>query len=291
MLNPFRTTTPRTPRTPPVTAPDAAGAPGQRSGAPEPPSPPRGRRRARPGRARGARSTAQRSGALPALGVLPAARWTTGSTPRAAGPSAPAPFALRDAPGGIHLGTDRQGAPVALPGLGPGGTRVGVLGESLFGRLLACRLVAVGAAVTAATRSPSLWTPLRAACGDRLQVTGDAGGPPGAPGTPPGVGAGPRALVTDLRTPPAATAADGPWSTVVHVTRRPPARSRHWQRLDAVLVLDARYADAVTPVLGTPAGRVVGALAQGEVALFRPGGTDVLRLDIAPGETALLTPP
>ncbi|MEE1926740.1 hypothetical protein V1J52_00840 [Streptomyces sp. TRM 70351] len=217
----------------------------------------------------------------PDLSVLPAVDWPRQETPG---------FPLRAAHSGVHLGADRVGRPVTLPGAGPRGTRIGVLGESLFGRLLACRLVAVGARVTAATRVPDQWTLLEAACGDRLAVTGDAGGWPDTPGEPPDAGDGPQALVTDLRRPPATAAADGPWTTVVHVTRRPPARSGHWQRLDAVLVLDAGYADAVTPVLGEGAGRLAGGLAQGEIALFGPGGADVLCLDIAPAETSLLTP-
>ncbi|MEV0774898.1 hypothetical protein ACIBLA_06900 [Streptomyces sp. NPDC050433] len=73
---------------------------------------------------------------------------------------------------------------------------------------------------------------------------------------------------------------------VVHVTRRVPIGG-HWQRLDAVVVLDSRYADAVVPLLGEAAGGLVAGLAQGEIALFRPTGADVPRLDIAPAETAL----
>ncbi|MYV60898.1 hypothetical protein GTW37_16840 [Streptomyces sp. SID4931] len=191
---------------------------------------------------------------------------------------------------GIHLGTDRAGAPVTLAVLGPRAIRIGVLGESLFGRLLACRLVAAGAAVTAVTRGPSLWTPLQAACGARLAVTEDPGAWPPCHGAAPGPGPGPQALVTDLRRPPGRAVGEGPWTTVVHVARRAPARSAHWQRPDAVLVLGAPYADAVAPVLGPDAGRLTASLEQGEIALFRPGRADALRPDIAPAETSLLRP-
>ncbi|MFD9847911.1 hypothetical protein R1Y80_04670 [Streptomyces sp. JL1001] len=209
----------------------------------------------------------------------------------ASGPPGPAAgFPLLHADTGIHLGSDRAGSPVTLAVLGPRAIRIGVLGESLFGRLLACRLVAVGAAVTAVTRGPSLWTPLRAACGARLTVAEDPGSWPSCPGAAPGSGPGPQALVTDLRRPPGRAVGEEPWTTVVHVVRRAPARSVHWQRPDAVLVLGAPYADAVTPVLGSDAGRLTASLEQGEIALFRPGGVAALRPDIAPAETALLRP-
>lgn len=234
--------------------------------------------------ARPARPAAPARPDLTALPVSPGPSGPAGSTDRSAD------FALFPVPTGIHLGTDRTGAPVTLAPYGPAGTRIGVLGESLFGRLLACRLVATGAAVTALTRGPSLWTPLGAACGTRLTVTDDAGAWPPRPGAAPGSGAGPQALVTDLRKPPGRAVGQAAWTTVVHVVRRAPARCVHWQQPDAVLVLGASYADSVTPVLGPEAGRLTESLAHGEIALFRPGGADVLRPDIAPAEASLLRP-
>ncbi|WP_257579384.1 hypothetical protein [Streptomyces sp. JJ38] len=233
------------------------------------------------------RSTAPARAASPASPAYPDLTALPVSPPSAAGGEG---FPLFPAPSGIHLGTDRTGQAVTLPAFGPRSIRVGVLGESLFGRLLACRLVATGAAVTAATRGPALWTPLQAACGERLTVSEAATAWPPGPATAPGAGPGPQALVTDLRRPPGAPAHPRAWTTVVHVTRRAPARSAHWRQPDAVLVLDAGYADAVTPVLGEAAGRLTASLAQGEIAMFRPTGADILRLDIAPAETALLRP-
>ncbi|GAA1916458.1 hypothetical protein GCM10009716_27110 [Streptomyces sodiiphilus] len=191
---------------------------------------------------------------------------------------------------GIHLGTARSGAPVTLPAPGPAGFRAGVLGESLFGRLFALRLLAVGARVTAATRVPEQWTSLSEAAGPRLTITDSpAGWPPEEP-APPTVGGGPQALVSDLRRPPPASTASGTWRTVLHVTRGAPRRSVFWNSTDAVLVLDARFAEAAGRVLGQRAAAAAGALRPGEIALFRGGGAEVLRPDISPGETALLTP-
>ncbi|MFE7136675.1 hypothetical protein ACFVAG_02885 [Streptomyces sp. NPDC057644] len=193
---------------------------------------------------------------------------------------------------GIHLGT-RTGSgrtAVALPIWAPRAIRIGVLGESLFGRLLACRLVAAGAEVTAVTRGPSLWAPLASACGPRLTVTDSTVPWPGNQVTAPGSGPGPRALVTDLPRAPSRPTADGAWTTLVHITRRPPARSTHWSEADAVIVLGAAHAEGVAPVLGAEARELAASLAPGEIALFRHGAAVVLRPDIAPAETALLRP-
>jgi hypothetical protein len=69
-----------------------------------------------------------------------------------------------------------------------------------------------------------------------------------------------------------------------------PRRAAFWHRPDALLALDAAYAAPVARLLGDAAARHVAALAPGEVVLFRPADAVVLRLDISPGETALLTP-
>lgn len=222
-----------------------------------------------------------RARAAPELGQLPAARWRDAPSEG---------FQLVPAHGGIHLGTDRAGQPVGLPAPGPAGSRIGVLGESLFGRLFALRLLAVGARVTAATRVPTQWTGLQAAANDRLVVTDHTGGWPTVPPAPPTVGEGPQALVCDLRRPPPASTANGAWRTVLHVTRGAPRRSVFWGSADVVLALDAQFAGAVGRVLGDEAAQVTAALTAGEIALFRRTGVEVLRPDISPGETALLTP-
>jgi hypothetical protein len=77
---------------------------------------------------------------------------------------------------------------------------------------------------------------------------------------------------------------------VVHVTRAAPRRSAFWAGAHAVLALDAHFAEPVRQVLGDAAARLTAALAPGEVVLFRDAGHAVLRPDISPGETALLTP-
>ncbi|RKN45954.1 hypothetical protein D7294_03790 [Streptomyces hoynatensis] len=196
---------------------------------------------------------------------------------------------MRFAAAGIHLGTDRAGQALALPGPGPGGARVGVLGDTLFGRLFALRLLAVGAAVTAATRAPAAWQGLRAVAGERLRVTGGHGDWPPLPAAPPGPGGAPQALVSELPRPPAAALAAGPWRTVVHVSTAPP-RSPFWTEPDAVVVLDAQLAAAAGRLLGAEAARATGALAPGEILLIRGGAGYVLRPDIAPAENAVLTP-
>ncbi|WP_240796531.1 hypothetical protein [Streptomyces sp. RFCAC02] len=218
----------------------------------------------------------------PDLTTLPATTWED---------PAPAVPLLYPAQAGVHLGTDRQGRAVALPAPGPAGIRIAVLGESLFGRLFALRLLAVGACVTAATRAPAQWAGIRQAAGDRLVIAGHTGAWPPQPAAPPTVDSGPQALVCDLRRAPHTALAAGPWRTVVHVTRTAPRRSAFWAAAEAVLALDAQFADAVEQVLGTDAARVAAGLTPGEIVVFhRGGGCDVLRPDISPGETALLTP-
>ncbi|RMI46758.1 hypothetical protein EBN88_00585, partial [Streptomyces triticirhizae] len=108
---------------------------------------------------------------------------------------------------------------------------------------------------------------------------------------PPTVAAGPQALVTDRSKAPPAALADGPWRTVVHVTRTVPRRAAFWHRPHMLLALDAAHAPQVARLLGAEAAAHTSRLAPGEVALFRPTVPETLRLDISPAETALLTPP
>ncbi|GAB2886053.1 hypothetical protein [Streptomyces mayteni] len=213
---------------------------------------------------------------------LPAVDWRDDT-----GPS----FRLTPLRVGVHLGTDPVGRPVTLPAPGPAGTRICVLGESLFGRLIALRLLALGARVTAATRVPEQWPAIARAAGDRLTVTDDVVGWPADPPAPPSVAGGPQALVCDQRRPPPARLADGRWRTVVHVSRGAPRRSVFWSTADVVLALDARFAEAAGRVLGAEAARRTASLTAGEIVVFRrEGGTEAVRPDISRGETALLTP-
>ncbi|GAB2907122.1 hypothetical protein [Streptomyces mayteni] len=201
-----------------------------------------------------------------------------------------APFRLTWADAGVHLGTNRDGRVVTLPA-GPAPTRIAVLGESLFGRLFGLRMLAVGARVTAATRVPDQWRPLARVAADRLTVAdGVAAWPPGPPPAPPAQEGGPQALVCDLRRPPSAALANAPWRTVLHVTRDAPRRSYFWSAPDALLALDARFADTTGRLLGEEAARRTASLSPGEIILFRPTGTEILRPDISPAETTLLTP-
>ncbi|MDT0347690.1 hypothetical protein [Streptomyces litchfieldiae] len=211
---------------------------------------------------------------------LPTATWRDAGGP---------PFRLTPAHAGVLLGTNRAGRAVTLPA-GPAPTRIAVLGESLFGRLFGLRMLAVGARVTAATRVPDEWQGIARVAGDRLTVADSAAGWPTRPPAPPTGEGGPQALVCDLRRPPPAILASGAWRTVLHVTRDAPSRSFFWSAPDALLALDARFADAAGRVLGTEAARLTAALTPGEIILFRPSGTEILRPDISPAETALLTP-
>ncbi|WP_227870172.1 MULTISPECIES: hypothetical protein [Streptomyces] len=229
-----------------------------------------------------ARAASPARGGPPDLDTLPASRWRE-SSPRPG-------FWLTPARAGLHLGTDQAGAGISLSAPGPAGTRIGVLGESLFGRLFALRLLGLGAEVTAVSRVPDKWALLREAAGDRLNVTDSvAGWPAHAPG-PPTVGHGPQALVSDLRRAPSASAADGAWRTVLHVTRSAPRRSAFWASADVVLVLGAHFAEAAGRALGGDAERFASELGDGEIALFWSAGAHTLRPDIAPAETVLLTP-
>ncbi|WP_244502555.1 hypothetical protein [Streptomyces oceani] len=178
-----------------------------------------------------------------------------------------------------------------LPVGGSSGMRIGVLGESLFGRVLACRMIAVGIQVTAATRGPVLWRALSEAAGSRLVLGTEEGSWPPHPPRPPGVGQGPQGLVSDVRRPPPVSAGGGSWCTVVHVRREAPRHGSFWRTLDALLTLGTDFAETVGPVAGEQAVRVTSSLRPGEIALFRAGGARVLRPDVSPAEAALLTVP
>jgi hypothetical protein len=225
----------------------------------------------------------------PDLAAVPASAWRDHLDLDEAG-AGPGAALMTPAQAGIHLGTGRDGRPVSLPAPGPAGTRIAVLGEALFGRLMALRLLAAGAQVSADTRVPEEWQWIRRAAGDGLSLTDEPGAWPARRPAPPGLGAGPQALISDRRRPPPAAAAAGAWRTVLHVTRTAPRRVGFWSDPDALLALDASHAEAVGHLLGGEAARHTAQLAQGEIILFRPTATEVLRPDIAPGETALLTP-
>ncbi|MFW6725088.1 hypothetical protein ACHZ98_34130 [Streptomyces sp. MAR4 CNY-716] len=197
---------------------------------------------------------------------------------------------LTPAQAGIHLGTDRDGRPVSLPLPGPAGRRVGVLGEPLFGRVLALRLLAVGAQVTADTREPDGWQEIRRAVGDRLSFAGDlTAWPPYRP-TPPAAGPGPQVLVSDRRSPPPAHPAPSDWCTVIHIAHDEPPPAGFWRALHALLALGPRHADAVGNLLGPEAARDTAGLALSEIILFRPAGAEFLHVDISPVEKEFLTP-
>ncbi|MDT0341293.1 hypothetical protein [Streptomyces litchfieldiae] len=217
----------------------------------------------------------------PDLATLPEAGWRddTGT-----------PFALTPARFGIHLGTARDGRPVALPCPRPEAICIAVLGEPLFGRLVALRLLATGAMVTAATREPGPWRGIRHAAGEQLAFTDDPAAWPRHTPAPPGVDAGPQALVSDQRRPPPAAVTAGPWRTVLHVAPSLPRGSAFWRRPHVLLALGAEHAEAIGRLLGPEAARLTSGLAPGEIVLFRPTATEILRPDIAPGENALLTP-
>ncbi|MEO3755873.1 hypothetical protein [Streptomyces sp. B6B3] len=217
----------------------------------------------------------------PDLTALPVAEWKDDTR---------APIRLTPARTGVHLGRRDNGEPVALPVPGPAGTRVAVLGESLFVRMVALRLLAVGAHVTAATKAPYRWNAIRDVAGERLLVTEDPAPWPRATPAPPTVDAGPQVLVTDLRRAPSAALADGPWRTVIHVTRTAPRRAAFWSHPDALVALSAAQADQVGHLLGREAAHRTSQLTAGQIILFRPGSSEILRPDVSPGEKALLTP-
>lgn len=128
---------------------------------------------------------------------------------------------------GVVVGTGRDGTPVLLPAVGARPIRIGVL--AFPPRLLAFRLLGVGCEVTIFTAEPRRWVfpvPDR-----RLHVTAERPWPVNRP-APPGTGAGPQVLISDLPAPP--TCQVGPWCTVIHCAPRAPA-SDFWSSVDAVL--------------------------------------------------------
>ncbi|MFW6692246.1 hypothetical protein [Streptomyces sp. MAR4 CNX-425] len=198
---------------------------------------------------------------------------------------------LAPARAGVHLGTGRDGRPVPLPAPGPAGSRVAVLGEPLFARLLALRLLAVGAQVTADTREPERWLRIHRAVGGRLLFAGDRTAWPPARPAPPGVGSGPQVLIGDRGRPPAAGGAvPGDWCTVVHVTDAGPPPAGFRGPLHALLALGAGHADAVGGLLGAHAAEQTAGLAPAEIVLFRAAGAEFLHVDIGPVENELLAP-
>ncbi|ORT60542.1 hypothetical protein [Streptomyces sp. CB03238] len=204
----------------------------------------------------------------PALADLPATPWHGDEAPD---------LVLAAPAAGIHLGVDRSGIPVSLPALAPRPVRVAALGDPLMGRLLACRLLAVGAFVTVRTGHPAQWSALHGASAGRLVLADTAAWPPRR-GAAPGYGHGPQALVTDLPKAPTATEAPGPWTTVVHVTRHPQPRSEFWRTAELLLALEARHAATVATLRGGDAGRVTSGLDPSEIALFRADRSTVLRV-------------
>ncbi|MDT0266247.1 hypothetical protein RM844_08055 [Streptomyces sp. DSM 44915] len=221
---------------------------------------------------------------IPELGRLPATVWHPAEAAVAH------TLTLTPVGAGVHLGAGTAGQPVTLPAPTPEGTRIGVLGESLFGRLFALRLLGVGARVTVATRVPDQWRGVALAAGERLTVDDGIRRWPGRPPSAPSAGDGPQALVCDLRRPPAAALADGPWRTVLHVTRNPPRRSAFWAGARTVVALDAQFAEVAERLLGPAAGDFVRGLTPGRIAVFRDGAAESVGLDLSPGENALLTP-
>ncbi|GAA3867302.1 hypothetical protein [Streptomyces sedi] len=221
---------------------------------------------------------------IPEWAPLPATRW------RPAEAAASLALALTPVDAGVHLGTGTAGQPVTLPAPTPEGGCLGVLGESLFGRLFALRLLAAGARVTAATRVPDQWRGVALAAGERLTVGDGVGRWPRHAPTAPSAGEGPAALVCDLRRPPSAALAVGPWRTVLHVTRNPPRRSAFWAGLRTVVVLDRQFAEVTERLLGAGAGTFTRALEPGRIAVFRDDRAESVALDLSAGENALLTP-
>jgi hypothetical protein len=116
---------------------------------------------------------------------------------------------------GVVIGVDREGAPVLLPALGARPTRIGVL--AFPPRLLAFRLLGAGCEVTVFTADPRRW--VFPVADRRLHVCAERPWPANRP-APPGTGAGPQVLVSDLPTPPARHVGDQPWCTVIHCAPR-----------------------------------------------------------------------
>jgi hypothetical protein len=134
---------------------------------------------------------------------------------------------------GVVIGTDRDGTPVLLPAVGARPVRIGVLAFPPL--VLAFRLLGVGCEVTVCTQAPQRWGPLE---DRRLHVSAGGQWPTSAP-APPGAGAGPQVLISDLPTPPARGLGDQPWCTVIHVALRVPPGSDFWAAADAVLTRGA----------------------------------------------------
>jgi hypothetical protein len=130
---------------------------------------------------------------------------------------------------GVVVGTNRDGTPVLLPAVGARPIRIGVLAFPPL--LLAFRLLGVGCEVTVLTAEPRRWVfpvPDR-----RLHVTAERSWPVNRP-APPGSGAGPQVLISDLPVPPTRQVGDQPWCTVIHCAPRAPAAD-FWAGVDAVL--------------------------------------------------------
>jgi hypothetical protein len=208
--------------------------------------------------------------------VLPASRWRD---PR------DLPAVLELPATGVLIGADRQQKPVALPAIGPGPTRLGVLGDHRIATLLAYRLLGVGCRLTVTTADPARWRRLLAAAGDRAVVGPSALGWPAAGPR----GAEPQLLVTDLPAAPPVGLGDQPMCTVLHVATAVPTGSPYWSDVDGVLLAGHGYGTPLARLLNRPDAGELDQLSPGQLGLLDRERAVVVTPILAEAELALLT--
>ncbi|GAA3283494.1 hypothetical protein Dvina_38465 [Dactylosporangium vinaceum] len=193
------------------------------------------------------------------LAALPAVRW-------------PAPadvnLTLDIPPGGVVLGTDRSGRPVAVAALQPRPVRIGLLGHPAWATALAYRLLGVGCQVAVLTAGSQYWEALRSkVTGPALTWLDAPGSWPAVPGTPPTTSPGPQVLIVDYPSAPPLWVGDLPWCTVMHVTSDAPEGNDFWANVDTMLITAQGYAGVITRRWPHPDAAQADDLRPGEIAL------------------------
>jgi hypothetical protein len=185
-------------------------------------------------------------------------------------------------PAGVFLGMDAGSAPVLLPAIRPGLTRVGVVGDWRIAALLAYRLLGVGCLLTTLTDDLGRWRHLLEAAGTRGTVgrTGVAWPASRADGAR-------HLLVSDLPTPPDPPATEVP-CTVVHVTETVPPAGPFWSAVDAVLVAGRGHGLSLARLLGRDDARTLDGIGPAQLGLLDRHRAAAVTAVLADAERALL---
>ena len=202
-------------------------------------------------------------------GLATAVRWAGRHAEAAAGPPA---TVLPVAAGGVVLGADADGQPVAVPFFtAAGGTRAAVIGDPLLPRLLALRALASGARLHVVTSQSGGWLRMRSFLGlpaERMVIA--------RPGTQPpsdGTRASPWMIIDETGSP--AAAGSRPWQSVVTVPNETRDGTAALSGLDVILlrlITPPRAAAVIAAMSLTPSSaEALEQMPRNVVAVAAPG--------------------